>query len=452
MPVPPLPVYLSPDQLCIGVFVQLELNWLEHDFARGSFKISTAQQLAQIRQLGLQRIRVDPERSDAATRPAMAAAAAGAQTPGGAMTGDAGTGNGPDAENDADTSGASGSATAPEPALQAQRERAAKIERQRLAMSACEAQFAKAAGVLREINTNLFARPADAALSAGHLVQQMLDTILSDQDIAVHLMNDKSGGEELYFHSLNVTVLAVMLGRALGLAPEELRQLGIGCLFHDIGKRDIPDRVRNKTEALNRAERNLMQQHPTYGVAMAEKLQLPVGAVSIVAQHHEFADGSGYPHGLKGAQIAPLARIAAIVNTYDDLCNQHGLHEPLTPFEALAQMFAQQRQHFDAAMLNQFIRCMGVYPPGTIVELSNSALGMVVSISSANPLRPTIVLYDPSIAPSEAMIVDLESEPALSIKATLKPAQLPREVHDYLSPRKHATYFFSAGARPPSAR
>jgi putative nucleotidyltransferase with HDIG domain len=251
---------------------------------------------------------------------------------------------------------------------------------------------------------------------------------------------------------LNVTVLAVMLGRSLGLAPEELRQLGIGCLFHDIGKRDIPDRVRNKTEILNRAERNLMQQHPTYGVVMAEKLQLPAGAVSIVAQHHEFADGSGYPHGLKGVQIAPLARIAAIVNTYDDLCNQSGLHDPLTPFEALAQMFAQQRHHFDAAMLNQFIRCMGVYPPGTVVELSNAALGMVVSISSANPLRPTIVIYDPSIPPSEALIVDLESEPALSIKATLKPAQLPREVHDYLSPRKHATYFFSAGARQPSAR
>ena len=96
----------------------------------------------------------------------------------------------------------------------------------------------------------------------------MLEAILSNKDIAIHLMNDKTIGEELYFHSLNVSVLAMMPAREVGLSPSEVKQIGIGCVFHDIGKAEFPDRVRHKTEPYNRAERNLLQQHCAYGEAI----------------------------------------------------------------------------------------------------------------------------------------------------------------------------------------
>ena len=423
MSTPPDPIYVTPAQLRIGVFVMLDLNWLEHNFSRNSFKIKTAEQLAEVRALGLPRIRIDPARSDVPPLPAPAVAAepAPAVRP---------------STRQEDTA-----------AMLAKRERIERIDSQRQAVSQCETQFLKAATALKDINSNLFARPAAAREGADRLVQQMLDSILTDKDIAIHLMNDKVAGEELYYHSLNVTVLALMLARELGLPAADIKQLGIGCLFHDIGKLDIPDRVRLKTEPHTRAERNLMQQHPQYGSAMAAKLGLSRAASDIISQHHEHVDGSGYPQQLKADQIAPLARIAAIVNTYDNLCNQPNLLESVSPYEALSQMFAQQRQHFDAGPLNMFIRCMGVYPPGTIVRLSDETLGMVVSVNSAKPLRPSVLIYDPAVPKAEAIIIDLMNEPEITVAASLKPAQLPREVHDYLSPRKRTTYYFDSPAR-----
>ena len=420
MPLPSTPVYVRPDQLRIGVFVCLELNWLDHNFARNSFKIKSAEQLAELQQLGLSRIQVDPSRSDAAPLAVPVRAAGGepvAAPP--ALEGDSA-------------------------AVISKRERVARIVQQREDVAHCEKEFVKAATALKDINANLFSKPAAAHESADQLVQQMLDSILTDKDVAIHLMNDKVAGEEMYFHSLNVTVLAMMLGRELKLPVVDIKQLGVGCLFHDIGKLDIPDRVRLKTEPHTRAERNLMQQHTQYGLGMAAKLGLSRGAVDVIGQHHECVDGSGYPLQLKSGAISTLARIAAIVNTYDNLCNQPNLLESLSPYEALSQMFAQQRHQFDAGPLTTFIRCMGVYPPGTLVRLSDETLGMVVSVNSAKPLRPSILIYDPAVPKAEAIILDLNAEPDLNVAASLKPSQLSREVHDYLSPRKRTTYYFDS--------
>ena len=428
MPLPTAPVYVRPDQLRIGVFVCLDLNWLDHNFARNSFKIKSAEQLAELRQLGLTRIQIDPSRSEAAPLPAPmhAAPASAAEVAAAPPDGDSAT-------------------------VISKRERIARIVQQREDVAHCEAEFVKAATALKDINANLFSRPAAAHQSADQLVQQMLDSILTDKDIAIHLMNDKVGGEEMYFHSLNVTVLAMMLAREMKLPVVDIKQLGIGCLFHDIGKLDIPDRVRLKTEPHTRAERNLMQQHTQYGLAMAAKLGLSRGAVDVIGQHHECVDGSGYPFQLKSGAISTLARIVAIVNTYDNLCNQPNLLDSLSPYEALSQMFAQQRHQFDAGPLTTFIRCMGVYPPGTLVRLSDDTLGMVVSVNSSKPLRPSILIYDPAVPKAEAIILDLTAEPDLNVAVSLKPSQLSREVHDYLSPRKRTTYYFDSPQDQPKS-
>ncbi|MEB0135364.1 DUF3391 domain-containing protein [Actimicrobium sp. CCC2.4] len=415
--------YIGADQLRVGVYVCLDLGWLDHDFPLSSFKIRNADQIKAIAKLGLKKIRIDPSRSDVTPLPQkVVPVAVVAPVP---------------------------PPPSPEQLLQAaEREaRRARILQQRAQTAACETQFVRAAGSLKDIGSKLFSRPLEARASAELLVGQMLSSILSHKDIAIHLMNDKTVGEDLYFHALNVSVLAMLLAREVGLPAEDIRQLGIGCIFHDIGKTDIPDRVLQKTEPYNRAERNLIEQHCAYGEPIGVRLGLSAKAMEVLRQHHEHVDGSGYPARLKGAQISLLARLVAIVNEYDNLCNQHNPADSLSPHEALSQLFTQQRGQFDIAPLNLFIRCMGIYPPGTVVRLSDGTLGMVVSVNSAQPLRPWVLIYDPAVPKDEATILDLQHETALSVAASLKPAQLSREVHAYLSPRKRMTYYFDAPER-----
>ena len=107
----------------------------------------------------------------------------------------------------------------------------------------------------------------------------------------------------------------------------------------------------------------------------------------IVQQHHELFDGSGYPQKLKGDAIHPLARIVAIANYYDELCNPSNLADAQTPHEALATMFAKLRTRFDSRLLQIFVRCLGGYPPGTVVQLSNGVIGELSNL-----------LYDAALA------------------------------------------------------
>ena len=169
-------------------------------------------------------------------------------------------------------------------------------------------------------------------------------------------------------------------------------------------------------------------------------------ALDVIEQHHEMFDGSGYPRHLRGDAIALSARIVAIANFYDELCNPLNITQALTPHEALSTMFARLRGKFDPKLLQVFVRCLGVYPPGTIVQLSNGVIGMVATINTAKPMKPMIVLYDAEIPREEAILVDMDGEVDVNIAKAIRPAQLPREIYVYLSPRKHVSYYFDTGS------
>lgn len=404
------------EQLRVGMHVILDIHWLDHDFPRNSFKIKNAEQLEKILKLGLKKVRIDPSRSDTVPEPML-----------------------PDAP-------ALVAETSVEPVetpmAKAKRERLERINQQRAAVVECERKFLKTATTLKSINANLFARPQEAYQRANELVDQMVDSILTDRDIAIHLMKDKYGGEDMYFHSLNVSVLAMMLAKQLGLPKEDVKELGFGSLFHDIGKIEIPDKVLLKSIGLTKAEMHLIQQHCAYGEPIARKIGLSKKAVDIVTQHHECMDGSGYPRCLSGDQISPLARTVAIVNTYDNLCNRPNPADSLSPYAALSHMYAHERKRLDSGPLGVFIRCLGVYPPGTVVRLSDGTLGLVVAVNSSKPLRPSVLIHDPEVPSSEAVILDLEFETELNIAECLKPMQLPRDALEYLAPRRRMTYYF----------
>ena len=425
MPVGDLP-YVSMEQLEVGLYVYLDLKWFQHPFAFTNFKIKDEEQIATIRGLGLKKIRFDPARSDSKPKPRE-----------------------PDKS---ETAGPVEPLLKGHPALAAKRTLIEKIKVQREAAARIEHAFVDTAKTIRDVEKNLLSDPEKTVAQASKLVGQIADSILSAPELAIHVMGDKIGGEELYFHSLNVTMLSLMVAREIRLPQEAVQPLGMGALFHDVGRREIPDKVLMKMEPLTQAEKNLYEMHCQYGIEIGRKLNFSPAVLSIIGEHHELYDGSGYPKKLKGEAISLLARIVAIANYYDTLCNPVNILNALTPHEALANMFAKLRTKFDSRLLQIFVRCLGVYPPGTVVQLSNGVLGMVATINTAKPMKPMVVVYDPEIPKEEALLVDLEVEADVNIAKALRPGQLPREIYTYLNPRKQVSYYFdaSAGSKEPA--
>lgn len=412
--------YVEPSQLCIGMHIHLDLPWTEHPFSFASFKIKSAEQIGTIQALGMTRIRYSAAKSDNQPLPVSL---------------------------DPVPAATSSNPHDDESIHQAKLARIERLVAQQERIASCEREFAGTTRTVKSITQNLFAKPEQARQQAETLVQAMADSMLTESDIAINLMKDSAAGEDVYFHSLNVTLLSMMLAKELKAPPEAIRLLGMGAMFHDVGKAEIPDRIVRKGDVLTGPESSLLQQHCVYGVEIGRKLGLPKEALLVIGQHHELMDGSGYPKGLKGNDCFLLARVVAIANAYDNLCNPVKASLALTPHQALALMYAQQRARFDTAPLATFVRCMGIYPPGTIVVLSNDCIGMVVSVNSAKPLKPTVLIYDPLVPREQAILVELESEPEVSISRAITPDQLLPPIYNYLSPRRRVTYYFDAESK-----
>lgn len=407
------------DQLRIGLYVYLDLSWFQHPFAFSHFKIKSADQIATIRGLGLKSVRYNPALSD----PVSADPDAQPKPP-------------PTRENPSEFVAQ---------ALAAKRAMMERIRVQREAAARIENAFINTAKTVRDVEKNLFTQPAETVRQATQLVSQIAESILCAPELAIHVMGDKMGGEELYFHSLNVTTLAMMMARDIQLPQEVVGTLGMGALFHDIGRKEIPNRILMKAEPLTQAERHLYEMHCQYGVEIGQRLQFTPAVQAIIREHHELFDGSGYPQRLKGESSGLLSRIVALTNHYDELCNPPNIADALTPHEALSLMFAKLRNKFDPKLLQVFIRCLGVYPPGTIIQLSNGVIGMIATVNTAKPMKPMVVIYDAEIPKDEAILVDLERETDLNIAKAIRPAQVPGEIYNYLSPRKRVSYYFDAG-------
>ncbi len=413
-------IKIDTKQLQPGMYVYIDLGWMDHPFPLNHFKIKSAEQIRTIRALGIQNIRYNPANSDIPPLPL--------------------------GKEQAATSAPVSPAISPEVEAMMIEKKARKkrLELHRAKVIECEKTVANAAKLMRSINNDIFAKPDACMSAAGQMIDNFIETLMGDSGTILFALNDKVAGEEIYVHSVNVSVLAILLAKELKLSPIDTKLIGMGCLFHDIGKLDIPSKVTLKTDPLTAAEKSLLQEHPSYGEKIARNARLDPGALSIVTQHHEYIDGSGYPNKLKQDKISTLAQLVAIINLYDNLCNPINPVHGLTPHEALSKLYTQYRTKLNATMLQVFIRFMGVYPPGSIVSLSDGTIGMVISVSSGKSLRPTLLVYDPDVPKEEAIMLDLETVPDVNISKAIRPALLSPEVFAYLNPKNRATYFFDA--------
>src|SRR6195952_3115633 len=403
--------------LRIGMFVHLNVGWMSHPFPLSSFKLTTNEQIETIRSLGLARLTWSPERSDVeqpAVQAAVDAGAAGSQS-----------------AADEEAPKVLDARQLAKLALSAQMEIAAR----------CERQFTEACRDLRRTNDKVMTDPVQANADAQQLAKALLDKMLVEGEPCLRVLGEMASDRHAA-HSLNVTVVSLMLGRQLAIPANVLMELGVGALMHDIGKVALPDRVRLAREDFNSGEAALYRDHVAQGLILGRRMGLSADAQLVIAQHHELADGSGFPSALMLPRMSLPARIVALVNRYDNLCNAASPAQSITPHEALSRLFAQCRSKFDETLLSGFIKMMGIYPPGSVVQLSDDRYAMVMTVNATHPLKPRVLVYDAAGAVEEAIHLDLEKPPTLGIRRSLKPVQLPTRAVEYLKPRKRISYFF----------
>ncbi len=405
---------IAVSELEIGMYVHLDLGWTEHPFSLNSFKIRSRSQIEQILSLGLEKIRYSPDQSDAPTA--------------------------------AESSVCQAEPTTPQSANKKQRRRDI-LERQRANLEICERRFNQVSNDYKTLLKNANADPQAAREEAETVVLGMVDEITSVQEAAIRLLSEKASGD-LSLHPINVTIISLLLGQACGLEHAALLHLGLGALLHDIGKLKLPERLRWSEDTLTLTERPLFRHHVSHSIDLGKAMALPTAVLEIIGQHHEHQDGSGYPLGLAAGQLSIGGKILAIVNRYDNLCSPGHPARAMTPHDALAIMFAKNRPQFDNAIMTQFIRMMGVYPPGSVVRLSDDRYALVTTVNPLRPLKPQVILYDPQIPREDALIVDLERQAELGIQRCLSPLQLPRRVFEYLSPCKRICYYFERAREP----
>lgn len=404
---------LSIDRLQPGVFISLSaVGWMNHPFVLNQFRIANPNQIRVLHEMGLKTVEWDPTRSTAEPLPEKPAEPQEEDFAGIALAG----------------------------MLDEKQHRIAQVRAQRERLARREREFEQEALAAADVMKALTGHPAEAHAKAKALAGRIVDGLVGTESVVVHLVNQKGNDKGLVFHSLNVMVISLLLGKAMGLSAEDLKLLGVGALLHDVGKAEIPTRILRAAKRTG-PEEEFYRAHIGYGIKLTAGMkELPTAAKNIIACHHEHWDGSGFPNKLVGEKIPRLSRLVAIANRYDNLCNPFDVKLAKTPSETMQHLFRNEGAHFEPETLQRFIKAMGVYPPGTFVAISNGATGLVVESNPANLLRPLVMVYDAEIPRHEALLLNLE-EADLAVESAISPATLPLEVVEYLAPRGRVDYY-----------
>lgn len=225
------------------------------------------------------------------------------------------------------------------------------------------------------------------------VMRDLVAVVTENASASLWLTNLRKRDEYTSIHSINVCVLSLAFGRHLGLRRHELEELGTGAILHDVGKVRTPEAILNKPGPLTDEEMAVVRRHPEDGYALLRATgSLPGVALQIIRLHHERIDGSGYPLGLAGEQIPAAVLITGICDIYDAMTSDRPYRTGIPADRVLRVLYDRAGRDFGQALTEAFIRCLGIYPPGCLVQLDDDAVAVVVTADPNARLRPVVML------------------------------------------------------------
>jgi len=269
-------------------------------------------------------------------------------------------------------------------------------------------------------------------------VNGCVDSILRNPDASVWLTRIQAKHEATAQHSLNVAALSIVMAKAANMSQREMEDVGVCGMLHDVGKTSISTEVLSKTGKLTAEEMIEMRKHTRYGrdVLLSTKSVMS-GAADVAHSHHEREDGKGYPRKLTSDSIPVFAKIVSIAEAYDTMTTKQTYKEAVSPSEALQELYSLRGKQFDEDMVIKFIDAIGIFPPGSIVEMLNGEIGIVLS-NTTDKLRPrVIVILDAAKEPVPQRVVDLSQMDTdtegnvYQIKTTLSDGSFGIDVADF---------------------
>lgn len=230
------------------------------------------------------------------------------------------------------------------------------------------------------------------------VADEIVESIRERRDVSLDLNDFRTNENYIYAHSVNVAVLSCLVGMGFGMGQEELNNLALAALIHDLGKLDIPDFIRNKAGRLTREEFQIMKNHAELSYELIkDRTDISAHVKKVVRSHHENVDGSGYPDGILGEAQSILTKIIHVVDVYDALVSRSPYKKPYSPQEAIEYLMGGCGLLFDQEVVMVLIKFVPMYPKGTEVELSDGRIGIIMENTGIHNLRPVVRLYDGSI-------------------------------------------------------
>ena len=308
----------------------------------------------------------------------------------------------------------------------------------RKAMRLSQKRFLESVNQCRNVYGKVVSDPEGAYRLSAALVEDLLSHLQEVEKPFLTLVGMDEKEVSVTQHGISVAVLAMMIGQALDLPARDLRDIALGSLFHDIGKLKVPDVIRRKRGSLTPHEANYLQMHPNFGYDMLNRSGLfPKEVLNIVLHHHEFIDGSGFPDGLSGAKIPIITQIVSLANDYDQ---QLSGQQASSPQVALGYLFKNRASKHAESLIAVLVKILGIYPPGTIVKLSDDTVAKVI-MTTKEVSQPQVWACKED--GSEASLRFLSDE-GVTVQKTIRAEELTEGAIRTLQMDKGISFYFSS--------
>ncbi len=249
--------------------------------------------------------------------------------------------------------------------------------------------------ITKEVMSNIKLDPSSVDIQmVNEVVNNIIDELLANRDMVVNVLDIRALDDLTFGHSVNVAILSIITGIAMGYDYNKLRKLAAGALLHDIGKSKIPGYILNKVDPLNEEEEQFFQRHTIIGFEILKNIDgFSLTSAHVALQHHERYDGNGYPRKLKGEEINEFARIVTVADLYDKMTTSIAGRPRCMPFQALEVIMANRGKFFNPEVVEHFMNIIALFPVGTTVLLNTEEKAVVIQTTRKHPTRPKVRVF-----------------------------------------------------------